>query len=128
MSWQPCACPRNHRCERCFADTLAAVATHVRGYAIAEHIARTRPHLIGVPRFDDLPWPPGYDFAKLARHWVSEVDDERALAILVPELLAYAREGWERSPAINNIRTGRMTMARWRRQVEQQSRGGRRGR
>lgn len=119
MPWEPCPCWKSpRRCDRCLQETISAVATHCAGYALAEYIARTRPHLINTPRWDDLPWPTGYDFTPLARRCVGHVDDERALAVLVPKILAYAREGWEQSANINAVRDGRLPLRTWIHRIE----------
>jgi hypothetical protein len=124
MPWEPCPCWKSsRRCDRCLQDTISAVAPHCVGYALAEHIARTRPHLINTPRFDELPWPTGYDFTRLARRWLSEVKDERAVAVLVPQILAYAREGWEQSGNINAVREGRLPLGTWIRRIERAKSG-----
>lgn len=119
MPWEPCPCWKSpRRCDRCLQGAISAVAPHCVGYAIAEHIARSRPHLINTPRFDDLPWPRGYDFAQLVRRWLSDVEDERALAVLVPKILAFAREGWEHSGNITAVREGRLPIRTWIRRIE----------
>lgn len=129
MPWKPCPCRATGQlCDRCLADTVTAVATHCRAQTMVDYIARTRPHLIRVPRFADLPWPPDYDFERLVRRWMREVDDERALAVLVPRFIADAHEAWERSPNINAVREGRLNVRAWRRSVAREEEVARRQR
>ena len=84
-----------------------------RGRELAQRIAITRSHLLGMPRFVDLPWPPGYDMSELAAKQLREFRhpcNTRLLEQLLPMVIEGAIEAWDRDGDIKWVREGKLSL------------------
>jgi hypothetical protein len=109
--------------------TSNSSAARFRGRELAQRIAITRSHLLGTPRFMDLPWPPGYDLNMLAARQLRDIASPRNARVieqLVPMVIESAIAAWEQDGDIKSVREGKLSLEELKAKLEALARNRRR--